>query len=291
MDTVQIGVIGGSGLYDIPELTDIEEHQIETPFGAPSDAIRVGTLAGTRVAFVARHGRGHVYTPSEVPYRANIYALKTLGVQRVIAVSACGSLRERMAPGHVVVPDQLVDWTKDNRGRTFFGNGLVAHVGPADPFCPELNIVLADAVAQVGGTVHRGGTYVTIEGPRFSTRAESALFRQWGCDIIGMTTSPEAYLAREAEMCYAVMAHVTDYDVWHESGDVTVEMVVQTLNANLHLAQQVLVKVVERLTNSTPPEVCGCQSALSSALMTDPKAIPEKTLNALWPIVGKYYSD
>lgn len=291
MDPVRIGVIGGSGLYDIPDLTDIEEHQIDTPFGAPSDAIRVGTLAGARVAFVARHGRGHIHTPSEVPYRANIYALKTLGVERVIAVSACGSLRERMAPGHVVIPDQLVDWTKDERGRTFFGNGLVAHVGPADPFCPELNIMLADAVAEAGGTVHRGGTYVTVEGPRFSTRAESALFRQWGCDIIGMTTSPEAYLAREAEMCYAVMSHVTDYDVWHESGDVTVEMVVQTLNANLRLAQQALIKAIERLACCAPPEFCGCQSALSSALMTNPKMIPEQTLKTLWPIVGKYYSE
>lgn len=291
MDPVRIGVIGGSGLYDIPDLHDVEEHQIETPFGAPSDAIRVGTLAGARVAFIARHGRGHIYTPTEVPYRANFYALKTLGVERVIAVSACGSLRERLAPGHVVVPDQLIDWTKEDRGRTFFGGGLVAHVGPADPFCPELNIMLADAVAEVGGTVHRGGTYVTVEGPRFSTRAESALFRQWGCDIIGMTTSPEAYLAREAEMCYAVMAHVTDYDVWHESGDVTVDMVVETLNANLHLAQSALVKVVERLMCCAPPEICGCQSALASALMTDPKRIPQATLDKLWPIVGKYYSE
>lgn len=291
MDPVRIGVIGGSGLYNMPELTGVQEHEVTTPFGPPSDPIRIGTLAGTRVAFLARHGRGHVHTPSEVPYRANIYALKTLGVERVIAVSACGSLREEMAPGHVVIPDQLVDFTKDERGRTFFGRGLVAHVGPADPFCPELNVIVADSTSVAGGTVHRGGTYVTIEGPRFSTRAESALYRQWGCDIIGMTTSPEAYLAREAEMCYTVMAHVTDYDVWHESGDVSVEMVIQTLNANLRLAQQALVEIVERLECCAPPELCGCQSALASALMTDRARIPAQTLKDLWPIVGKYYDD
>lgn len=291
MDPVRIGVIGGSGLYNMPELTDVEEHQVATPFGPPSDAIRIGALAGTRVAFIARHGQGHIHAPSEVPYRANIYALKTLGVERVIAVSACGSLREEMAPGHVVIPDQLVDFTKDERGRTFFGRGLVAHVGPADPFCPELSVIVADSVSTAGGTAHRGGTYVTIEGPRFSTRAESALYRQWGCDIIGMTTSPEAYLAREAEMCYAVMAHVTDYDVWHESGDVSVEMVVQTLNANLRLAQQALVEVVQRLECCAPPDMCGCQSALASALMTDRARIPAKTLEDLWPIVGKYYGE
>ncbi len=289
MDPVRIGVIGGSGLYEMPELTEVEEHTITTPFGAPSDAIRVGTLAGARVAFLARHGRGHVLTPSEVPYRANIYALKTLGVERVIAVSACGSLREAMAPGHIVIPDQLVDWTRDERGRTFFGKGLVAHVGPADPFCPETSVIVADAVAEAGGTVHRGGTYITIEGPRFSTRAESALYRQWGCDIIGMTTSPEAYLAREAEMCYAVMAHVTDYDVWHETeADVTVEMVIKTLKANLRVAQQALAGIVRRFSASSAPAVCNCQGALASALITDPAHIPPATRQDLWPIVGKY---
>ncbi len=288
MDSVRIGVIGGSGLYDMPGLTEVEKRDIVTPFGEPSDIVRVGKLAGQRVAFIARHGEGHVHTPSKVPYRANIYALKSLGVERVIAISACGSLREAMAPGQIVVPDQLIDWTKDERGRTFFGDGLVAHVGPADPFCPELSVIVADAVAAAGGTVHRGGTFITIEGPRFSTRAESALYRQWGCDIIGMTTSPEAYLAREAEMCYAVMAHITDYDVWHESGDVTVEMVVQTLNANLELAQRALVGAVERLGSGSAP-VCACQEALSTALMTNPDMIPRATLADLWPIVGKYY--
>jgi 5'-methylthioadenosine phosphorylase len=272
----------------MPELTDVEEQPIETPFGPPSDAVRIGTLAGQRVAFIARHGRGHVLTPSEVRYRANIFALKVLGVQQVISVSACGSLREECAPGHVVIPDQLVDWTRNERGRTFFGDGLVAHVATADPFCTHLGAVLADAVAGAGGTLHRGGTFLTVEGPRFSTRAECALYRSWGCDIIGMTTSPEAFLAREAEMCYAVMAHVTDYDVWHESEeDVSVELVLQTLRANVRLAQQTLIGVVERLAGGV--EDCDCYHALATALITDRERIPAATLDRLWPIVGKYF--
>jgi 5'-methylthioadenosine phosphorylase len=287
MDPVRIGVIGGSGLYQMPELADIEERRIDTPFGPPSDAIIIGTLAGQRVAFLPRHGRGHVLTPSEVPYRANIYALKSLGVRQVIAISACGSLREDFAPGHVVVPDQVVDRTKDERGRSFFGDGLVAHVSVADPFCAELNQIVADAVADAGGTVHRGGTYITIEGPRFSTRAESALYRAWGMDIIGMTTSPEAFLAREAEMCYSVMAHVTDYDVWHEvEEDVSVDMVVQTLNANVRLAQRALLSVVERLAGGI--EDCACYHALETALITDPSRIPAETRQRLDLLVGKY---
>ncbi len=287
MDPVPIGVIGGSGLYSMPELTDVEERRVSTPFGPPSDAVLIGTLAGQRVAFLPRHGRGHVLTPSEVPYRANIYALKALGVQQIIAVSACGSLREDFAPGHVVVPDQVVDLTRDERGRSFFGGGLVAHVSVADPFCGPLNALLADAVEAAGGTVHRGGTYVTIEGPRFSTRAESALYRAWGMDIIGMTTSPEVYLAREAEMCYSVMAHVTDYDVWHASAeDVSVELVVQTLNANIRLAQRALIGVVERLAGGF--EDCACYHALESALITDPKRIPATTRERLDLLVGKY---
>jgi 5'-methylthioadenosine phosphorylase len=287
MDPVRIGVIGGSGLYQMPELADIEERRIDTPFGPPSDAIIIGTLAGQRVAFLPRHGRGHVLTPSEVPYRANIYALKSLGVRQVIAISACGSLREDFAPGHVVVPDQVVDRTKDKRGRSFFGDGLVAHVSVADPFCAELNQIVADAVADAGGTVHRGGTYITIEGPRFSTRAESALYRAWGMDIIGMTTSPEAFLAREAEMCYSVMAHVTDYDVWHEvEEDVSVDMVVQTLNANVRLAQRALLGVVERLSGGI--EDCACYHALETALITDPSRIPAETRQRLDLLVGKY---
>jgi 5'-methylthioadenosine phosphorylase len=288
MEPVRIGVIGGSGVYNMPELTGVEEQRIETPFGPTSDTIRIGMLAGQRVAFLPRHGRGHVLTPSEVPYRANIYALKVLGVQQVISVSACGSLREEFAPGHVVVPDQLVDWTRNERDRTFFGDGLVGHISSADPFCADLNTILADAVAEAGGTVHRGGTFVTVEGPRFSTRAESALFRSWGCGIIGMTTSPEAFLAREAEMCYAVMAHVTDYDVWHESeADVSVELVLQTLHANVRLAQEALIGVVKRLAGGV--EDCDCYHALAAAMITAREKIPAATLDHLWPIVGKYF--
>ncbi len=289
MDAVRIGVIGGSGLYYMPELADVVEQQLETPFGPPSDAVRIGTLAGQRVAFIARHGRGHVHMPSEVPYRANIYALKMLGVERVISVSACGSLREAIAPGHIAVPDQLVDWTRDNRGRTFFGDGLVAHISAADPFCPHLSAALAEAVADAGGTVHRGGTFITCEGPRFATRAESALYRSWGYDLVGMTTSPEAFLAREAEMCYAVMAHVTDYDVWHETEEeVSVELVLQTLGANLRLAQWVLLRAVELLAGAGRD--CACEHALAGALITAREAIPPETVARLRPIVGKYFA-
>jgi len=284
MEPVTIGVIGGSGLYNMPELTDVEERRVKTPFGEPSDAIRIGRLAGQRVAFLARHGRGHVHMPSEVPYRANIYALKTLGVEHVISVSACGSLREELAPGHIVVPDQVVDWTRNDRGRTFFGDGLVVHISAADPFCPTLSAILADAVAAAGGTVHRGGTFITTEGPRFATRAESALYRQWGLDIIGMTASPEGFL----EMCYTVMAHVTDYDVWHETEeDVSVELVLQILHANVRLAQQALIGVVERLGQGVGD--CACRHALANAFITSREKIPTKTLKRLWPIVGKYF--
>jgi 5'-methylthioadenosine phosphorylase len=288
MDPVRIAVIGGSGLYNMPELTGVEELRIDTPFGPPSDALRVGTLAGQRVAFLARHGRGHVLMPTEVPYRANIYALKSLGVERVISVSACGSLKEELAPGHIVVPDQIVDWTRDNRGRTFFGDGLVVHVSVADPFCPALSTVLADAVAGAGGIVHRGGTFITSEGPRFATRAESALYRSWGLDIIGMTSSPEAFLAREAEMCYAVMAHITDYDVWHESeADVSVELVLKVLQANVQTAQQALIGVVQRLAAGI--EGCECEHALANAFITDRSKIPAETIGRLWPVIGKYF--
>jgi 5'-methylthioadenosine phosphorylase len=290
MESVRIGVIGGSGLYGMPELTDVKEYALETPFGPPSDSLMVGTLAGQRVAFLPRHGRGHVLTPSEVPYRANMFALKTIGVQQVIGVSACGSLREEFAPGHIVIPDQLVDRTRGDRPASFFEEGLVAHVSAADPFCPELGAILAEEVEVAGGIVHHGGTAITVEGPRFSTRAESALYRRWGMDIIGMTTSPEAFLAREAEMCYAVMAHVTDYDVWHESeDDVSVELVLQTLRANLRLAQQALIGVVRRLADGV--DDCACYHALASALITDPAKIPAETLERLWPLVGKYLAD
>jgi 5'-methylthioadenosine phosphorylase len=287
-DPIRIGVIGGSGLYKMPQLTDIEERQVDTPFGPPSDSIMIGTLNGVRVAFIPRHGRGHVHLPGEVPYRANIYALKTLGVEHVISVSACGSLREDYAPGHIVVPDQLYDNTKDERNRTFFGRGLVAHVGVPQPFCPDLSRVIAQSVREAGGTVHEGGCFITIEGPRFSTKGESNVFRSWGMSIIGMTTSPEAYLAREAEMCYGVMAHVTDYDVWHESEEpVTVEMVIQTLFANLEIAQNALAILAGKLEGVE--KVCGCDQALATAFLTDRSRVPDEVVEQLRPIIGKYF--
>ncbi|MBN1563702.1 MAG: S-methyl-5'-thioadenosine phosphorylase [Anaerolineae bacterium] len=290
MDSVKIGVIGGSGLYNMPGLTEIEDREIATPFGSPSGAVRIGTLAGMRVAFIARHGKGHVLTPTEVPYRANIYALKTLGVQQVISISAMGSLREALAPGHVVIPDQLVDFTRDGRPSSFFGEGLVSHISVADPFCTELSGIIAEAVTAAGGTVHRGGTAVTVAGPRFSTRGESALFRKWGCDLIGMTAAPEAFLAREAEMCYATMAHITDYDVWHESEEaVTVDRVLQTLNANVTLAQNALIGAVGLLGTGIDND-CDCHHALETALITARERIPAETLERLRPLVGKYLS-
>ena len=284
-DAPPLAVIGGSGLYAMAGLTATEEHDLDTPFGKPSDPIVIGTLAGQRVAFVARHGRGHRFSPSEVNYRANIFALKLLGVERVLAVSACGSLREDYAPGHIVIPDQLYDNTKD-RERTFFGQGLVAHVGVADPFCPTFSQQVYDAVAATGATVHRGGAFITIEGPRFSTKAESNTFRAWGMSLVGMTASPEAYLAREAELCYACMAHVTDYDVWHTSAaPVTVEMVIRTLNANTAVAQQAIANVAGLPVDRVH---CPCPSALASALITDPAHVPAAARARLQPLIGKY---
>ncbi len=284
--SIRIGIIGGSGLYHMGGLTDVEERRIPTPFGDPSDALLIGTLEGVRVAFLARHGRGHRIMPTEVNYRANIYALKTLGVEQVISISACGSLREHLHPGEVVVPDQLFDFTK-KRTYTFFGNGLVAHIGVAEPFCGRLSALLADAVAEAGGTVHRGGRFITIEGPRFSTKGESFTYRAWGMDIIGMTSSPEAFLAREAEMCYAVMAHITDYDVWHETEEpVNVEMLLSTLAANAQLAQDALRLLIPRL--AAMERDCGCKDTLATALITQRDLIPEQLKRDLAPIVGKY---
>jgi 5'-methylthioadenosine phosphorylase len=285
IDTPFLAIIGGSGLYNIKGLSDVSEHDVVTPFGRPSDPVVVGTLAGQRLAFLARHGRGHRLTPSEVNYRANIYALKSLGVERVIAVSACGSLREDYAPGHIVIPDQIYDHTKD-RPRTFFGEGLVAHVGVADPFCPTLSRQLYEAVQSTGATTHQGGAFITIEGPRFSTKAESNTFRKWGMSLVGMTTSPEAFLAREAELCYACMAHVTDYDVWHVSEEaVTVEMVIRTITANTGYAQDAITTLL-----NTPPDRahCPCPTALGEAMMTDRTRIPDSTRHKLQPLIGKY---
>lgn len=282
---VSIAIIGGSGLYNMPDLKKSKEHNVATPFGKTSSPIIVGELEGMRVAFLARHGAGHLLTPTEVPYRANIYALKSLGVERVISISACGSLREDYAPGHIVIPDNLFDHTKD-RARSFFGDGLVAHIGVADPFCNDLSAQVEAAVRATGANTHRGGTFITIEGPRFSTKAESSTYRAWGMSIIGMTASPEAFLAREAEMCYTVMAHVTDYDVWHESeSPVTVEMVIQTLQKNTHIAQESIRNFVRGMQTERN---CECAQALSSALITNPKAVPAKTKKKLKLLIGKY---
>ncbi|MDX1991573.1 MAG: S-methyl-5'-thioadenosine phosphorylase [bacterium] len=280
----RIAVIGGSGLYNMPEITDKVTVTIDTPFGRPSGDITIGTLRGKRVAFLPRHGVGHVYTPTTVPYRANIYALKTLGVSFIIGVNACGSLREDYAPGHIVIPDQLFDHTKADRGRSFFDTGLVGHVSVAEPFCPELSEQVFRAVQQVGGTVHKGGTFIIIEGPRFSTRGESHIYRQWGCSLIGMTTAPEAFLASEAEIAYATMAHITDYDVWHEH-PVTVEMVMETMKHNLETAQQAIAAAVEGLDENA---VYACHSALQNAIMTSRGMIPPEMVERLRPIVGHY---
>jgi 5'-methylthioadenosine phosphorylase len=286
MNKPTLAIIGGSGLYHMPGLESTEEINLDTPFGKPSAPITVGTLEGRRVAFLARHGIGHHITPSEVPYRANIYALKSLGVQQVLSISACGSLREDYAPGHIVIPDNIFDFTH-HRPRTFFGEGLVTHISVADPFCSDLSDQLEAAVRATGAKTHKGGSLITIEGPRFSTKAESQTYRSWGMSIIGMTASPEAFLAREAEMCYATMAHVTDYDVWHVSeSPVTVEMVIQTLNKNTEVAQTAIRNLARTLN---PERTCACENALAAALITDPKIIPAATLEKLKTLVGKYY--
>ena len=284
---IAFAVIGGSGLYSMKGLTDTQELNIDTPFGKPSSPIVVGSLKGQQVAFLARHGIGHFISPTEVNYRANIYALKNLGVDRIISISACGSLREDYAPGHIVIPDQIFDFTRD-RSRSFFGEGLVAHIGVADPFCADLSAKLFGVVKQTGATTHQGGTLITVEGPRFSTKAESNTYRAWGMSIIGMTASPEAFLAREAEICYATMAHVTDYDVWHTSeAPVTVEMVIQTLNKNTEAAQEAIRNLAEALGTERG---CECGSALSAALISNPAVIPAATRQKLDLLVKKYLS-
>lgn len=285
-ETVEIGVIGGSGLYNMPQITDKTSYALETPYGKPSGEIVVGTLSGKRVAFLPRHGVGHIHTPSAVPYRANIYALKQMGVKFIIAVNACGSLREDYAPGHLVIPDQLYDYTKADRGRTFFDQNIVAHVSTADPFCPHLSQLLYDSVKAVDGTVHKGGTFVIIEGPRFSTKGESHIFRQWECSLIGMTTCPEAFLAREAEIAYATIAHVTDYDVWHTSAEpVTAEMVMTTLRQNISTVEQAITHAVGEL--GTAQQVAAHQ-ALNDAVMTDLTLVPAQQLERLRPILARY---
>jgi 5'-methylthioadenosine phosphorylase len=285
MEPVRLGVIGGSGVYDMQSLTDIEEVKPKTPFGNPSDAIVVGTLSGQRVAFLPRHGRGHRISPTELNSRANIFAFKSLGVERIVAISACGSLREDYAPRHVVIPDQILDRTRE-RPLSFFGGGLVVHISFAEPFCPDLSQALYEAVEATGATVHKGGAFVVIEGPRFSTKAESNAFRQWGMDIIGMTAVPEAQLAREAEICYASMAHVTDYDVWHETEEtVTVEAVIKVLLANAEVAKQAIQELAPALPEA---RTCDCQHALRDAIITNRDVIPGELKSELAILVGKY---
>ena len=285
-ENLTLAVIGGSGLYHMPGLEEAHEIVVDTPFGQPSAPVVVGRLEGQTVGFLARHGIGHHISPSEVNYRANIFALKSLGAQRVVSISACGSLREDYAPGHIVIPDQIYDNTRGTRKRSFFEDGVVVHVSVADPFCPDLSAQLLAAVEQTGAVTHSGGAFITIEGPRFSTKAESNTFRSWGMSLVGMTTSPEAFLAREAEICYAVMAHVTDYDVWHISeAPVTVERVIQTLNQNTQYAQQ----AVRNLARSLAQEKsCDCERALADALITSRDRIPVQARQRLSVLLEKY---
>jgi 5'-methylthioadenosine phosphorylase len=289
MAQAKIGIIGGSGLYKMDALKDVEEVKIDTPFGSPSDAAIVGTLEGTPVAFLARHGRNHTFLPSEVPYRANIYAMKSLGVEYLISASAVGSLKEEAKPLDMVVPDQFIDRTK-NRISTFFGSGIVGHITFGDPVCGELAKVLANAIESLNlpdVTLHRGGTYVCMEGPAFSTKAESHLYRSWGATVVGMTNLPEAKLAREAEIAYATLALVTDYDCWHEDHDsVTVEMVVANLHKNAANAQQVIQETVRRLTENPP--VSESHSALKYAILTPMDKVPAATKEKMGLLLQKY---
>jgi 5'-methylthioadenosine phosphorylase len=285
VEAVKIGVIGGSGLYNMAEITDKMAVAVDTPFGKPSADIVIGTLRGKRVAFLPRHGIGHIYSPSTVPYQANIFALKSLGVRFIIAINACGSLREDYAPGDIVIPDQVFDYTIQTRKRSFFEDGLVAHVSVADPYCHALIDHVYQAVVSVNGIVHKGGIFLIEEGPRFATRAESNIFRSWGCSLIGMTTCPEVFLAREAEIAYVTMAHVTDYDVWHESeAPVTVDMVIATMHRNLEIAQKAIATAVETLDEDS---VYACHTALDNAIITAREAIPPHVIDRLKPIVGR----
>ena len=285
MEKTGIGIIGGSGLYDMPGLTDRDEIRVETPFGEPSDAFIVGTLAGKRVAFLPRHGRGHRLSPSELNFRANIYAMKTLGVERIISVSAVGSLKEDIAPLDIVIPDQFFDRTR-GRISTFFGEGLVAHISFADPICPDLLNQVDAAARKTGVMPIKGGCYVCMEGPAFSTKAESNFYRQCGMDVIGMTNLQEAKLAREAEICYVTVALVTDYDCWHESHEtVSTDMIVENLQKNCQAAQAIILQTVRDLGNERR---CGCGDTLKYAIITDKTKIPEAARRRLEPIVGKY---
>jgi 5'-methylthioadenosine phosphorylase len=285
MNGARIGVIGGSGLYQMDGLENLRELAVSTPFGKPSDRYIKGTLGEAELVFLPRHGRGHRWLPTEVNFRANIFGMKKLGVERIISISAVGSLQPEIAPGDLVVPDQFIDRTS-KRPSTFFGNGIVAHVGFADPVCKDLSAKLADAARREGGRVHDGGTYVCMEGPQFSTRAESKLYRSWGAAVIGMTNLQEAKLAREAEICFGTLALATDYDCWNEAaGDVDIERVLAVLKQNVDLAQKTIRRVVGSLDERRP---CACASALKDAIITERRLIPKKVRADLKPIVGKY---
>ena len=285
MSKQRVGVIGGSGLYQIEGLQHVKELDLNTPFGKPSDKFIQGLLGETELLFLPRHGRGHRWLPTEINFRANIFGMKKLGVERIISVSAVGSLRERIAPGQVVIPDQFIDRTTQ-RANTFFGKGIVAHVSLADPFCKELSAELAKAATTAGATIHQSGTYLCMEGPQFSTPAESHLFRSWGADVIGMTNLQEAKLAREAEICFATLALATDYDCWNESaGDVKIDHVLAVLQQNVDLAKKT---IREAIKNLDAARSCACASALKTAIITDKSKIPKKVRRDLRPIIGKY---
>jgi 5'-methylthioadenosine phosphorylase len=286
MEKVAIGIIGGSGLYDMAELTDRSEISVATPFGAPSDKLILGTLSGKRVAFLSRHGRGHKYMPSELNFRANIYALKSIGVERILSVSAVGSLKEEIAPLDIVLPDQFFDRTR-GRISTFFGSGLVAHIAFGDPICPDLISLVHRAARNIGVNARMGGTYLCMEGPAFSTKAESNLYRGWGMDIIGMTNLQEAKLAREAEICYVTIALVTDYDCWHESHEtVSADMILENLRKNSRTAQAILAQAVAEMRLERK---CSCGEALKYALITDKSLVDQETRDRLKCIAGKYF--
>jgi 5'-methylthioadenosine phosphorylase len=287
MEKVRIGIIGGTGLYDMPDLTERTEVAVDTPFGAPSDQFIIGSLFGTRVAFLPRHGRGHRFMPSELNFRANIYAMKSLGIERILSVSAVGSLQEENAPLDIVLPDQFVDRTS-RRISTFFGEGIVAHIAFADPVCADLLNQVYRAAHKVGISAKKGGSYLCMEGPAFSTKAESKLYRSWGMDVIGMTNLQEAKLAREAEICYITIALVTDYDCWHESHEsVSTDMIIANLNKNCHAAQTIIAQTVKDFDFTRS---CQCGDALKYAFITDKTKVPDETKRKLECIIGKYFS-
>ena len=285
MPEAKIGVIGGTGLYNIEGMTDIEEVSIDTPFGKPSDSFIIGKLEGTGIAFLSRHGRGHKIMPTELPNKANIYAMKSLGVEHIIASCSAGSFKKEIEPGHLLIPDQVIDRTR-LRDSTFFGNGIVGHIPFADPFCPVLSDILYESAVETGTTVHKGGTFVVMEGPAFSTRAESRLYRSWGADLIGMTTLPEAKLAREAEICYAVIGCVTDYDSWWKSAEaITVDVILNIMHHNVDTAKEIIKKSVGRIPENRD---CSCPAALQTAIVTSPEAMPEEQKKKLEVILEKY---